>query len=115
DGAHAELSDESVQILGGVGAGETVLGGGGVTEAAEVDGEHAMIGGEQRDHTVEGPPGLRESVHEQDGGAAGSGGDVVQARSVDFGDVVSDLGDGGAGRGDDGHDLSFIWTTRLSI
>lgn len=66
----ARLGDEGMEVLRGIGAGEPVGNGGGVPEAAEVDGEHAVAGGEQRDQAVECQPCLWESVHQQDRGTA---------------------------------------------
>jgi hypothetical protein len=72
-----------------------VAGGGGVAEAAQVDGEHPVALGEQRDQFVEDPPGLREAVHQQHGRPGPACADVVQFGAVDGGAVVVDAGDGG--------------------
>ena len=57
------------QVLGGRRAVVVGAGGRGVAEAAEVDGEHAVVLGEQRDQLVEDPPGLGEPVDQHHGGA----------------------------------------------
>jgi len=102
-GPEPEGVDQPVQVLGRDGAGERVVGDGRVAEPAQVDGDDPVAVGQQRDEAVEGPPRLGEAVDEQDGRPPGPGGDVVQGRTADVGDVVADVGDGGAG-GLDGHE-----------
>ena len=65
-GADAEVLDELVQVFGRGGAVVVGVCGAGVAEAAQVDGEDPVAGGQQRDELVEGPPALREPVDEQD-------------------------------------------------
>jgi hypothetical protein len=71
----------------------------GVAEAGEVDGDDAVLWGDQRDELVKRPPALRKPVNEQDRVAIGAGGDVVHAPPVERGAVVGDFGDRGAGAG----------------
>ena len=71
----------------------------GVAEAGKVDSDHAMLTGKQRNELAKRPPGLREPVHEQDGGAVGPGSDVMQFVAVERGGVVGDLRDRGTSGG----------------
>jgi hypothetical protein len=63
--------DEKVQVLGRGLAVVLAWLVAGVAEAAQVDGEDTVAGGEQRDELAEGPPGLGKPVDQQDRRSAG--------------------------------------------
>jgi len=106
NGAEVELVDESSQGLRRGGASAVLRRVAGVSEPGQIDGDHAVLGGQERDQLVKRPPGLGEPVHEQNRSAVRPGADVVQVGVVEEGVVVGDLGDRGAGR-DAGHACSF--------
>ena len=85
-----ELPDEKVQVFSRRRAAVLARLVAGVAEAAQVDGEDAVAGREQRDELPEGPPGLGKPVDQQDRRSAGSRRDVVQPGSVDLRAVVRD-------------------------
>lgn len=83
-GAGLQVADEPSEVGGRGHAVVVVRGDGGVPEASQVDGEDSVPPAQQGDDLAEHPPGLREAVHEQHGGARGSRGDVVQVGAVDL-------------------------------
>jgi hypothetical protein len=102
-----ELPDEKVQILSRRRAVILARLVAGVTEAAQVDGEDAVAGREQRDELPEGPPGLGKPVDQQDRSSAGPGRDVVQPGPVDLRIVVRDPRQRGTS-GRDVHGFSLL-------
>ncbi len=53
----------------------------------------AVVGGEKGNEPAEGPPGLRESMHEEHRSSVVAGGHVVQLCAVDLRGGVPHLGD----------------------
>jgi hypothetical protein len=82
-GPQVEALDQTVQAASGGPARVRTRLGAGIAEPREVDRDHVVVGGEQWDELVEGPPGFGEAVHEQDRSAGVAGGDVVQVPPSD--------------------------------
>jgi len=97
DGSETKGLDELVQVFGRGGA--VVVAGlvVGIAETSKVDRDDTVGIRKKWDQLVEGPPRLRETVHEQDRRAFRSRGDVMQERAVHRCGVVFDLGDGRGG------------------
>jgi hypothetical protein len=99
---NVDCRDQGVQIFGGIGTAEILRGDRRITETAEVNSEHTVLLGEQRDDFVERPPRLRKTVDEQDGRPVDACGDVVECRTIDVEVVMADLRNGPTARGDGG-------------
>jgi hypothetical protein len=95
DGAEVQPRDQLAQVCRRGRAARLARRGGGVPEAAQVDGEHAVPLAQQRDQLAEDPPGLGEAVDQQYRGPGGSRADVVQFGAVHAGAVVADARNGG--------------------
>jgi hypothetical protein len=65
DRAEIEVGDERDQVRGGGRAVVRLRRGSGVAEAAEVDGDDAVMLAQERDELAEGPRALREPVDQE--------------------------------------------------
>src|SRR5918997_5798155 len=105
--ADVEVSDELMEVVRRRGATIVALCVPRVAETSQVDREDTMVRGEERHELVKSPPGLRESVNQQDRGSRRTCGHVVELGTVDRSGVVRDPLDGGT-RLRGSHPFSFL-------
>jgi hypothetical protein len=94
DRADVEVGDELMQVLYRRGTTIVALRVPRVAETSQVEREYTMVRGEERHELVKSPPGLRESVNQQDRRSRRTCGHVVDLGTVERNGVVRDPLDG---------------------